>query len=167
MAAINHEGKAGPWKKSRAKEILYKDILEGTFQMHPEYQQYKKQNFRTNLKNLLKATREKQCAANSDDRALVDDINTLSNHVLHTPGAAANEPSWNNSEAKKLLEDDISNGMHLIMKPTSLWLYRDEYQAFPEDKFRNHIYQEMRRRVSTSYWLEKKKNKEKREQAEE
>ena len=45
------------------------------------------------------------------------------------------------------------------MKPKELWLFREEYQEFPINEFRGHIYQEVRSELETPYWLVKKQKK--------
>jgi hypothetical protein len=60
--ATNNE-KTLPWAESKAKEVLITKIMTGTvteesyymdvYNSNPEYQKYKKENFRTNLKNLI------------------------------------------------------------------------------------------------------------------
>jgi hypothetical protein len=72
-----------PWKGSKAKELLYKDIVEGrvtdempanvVYLMRPEYKDYDKQRFRTNFFNLLLSIRQKQEAAASNNAALMND----------------------------------------------------------------------------------------------
>jgi hypothetical protein len=63
-------------------------------------------------------------------------------------------------EAKLQLRDDINNKLHKRMTPMELWEYRQVYAKYKLDKFRPHIYQEIRR-VKMLNWLEKKR-KEKR-----
>jgi hypothetical protein len=151
------------WRFSKAKELLYNDIIGGlvmedsdyrvVFTMRPEYQQYELVNFRCNLKNLLAAVRLKQGAADSDRSSFSNDVMVLN---LRNQGRPA-ELQWNTSEAKLLLKADITMELHKHMKPIELWRHREVYQQFSLKTFRKHIYQETRSRIETSYWLEKQK----------
>jgi hypothetical protein len=158
MAAI-------PWNKSQAKKILYGDIVDGkvtermhyrmVYIMHSEYQQYAQNNFRTNLKNLLKSIRNNQEAANISHAALLQDMMILSTRPERLQGPKR----WDGSRAQQLLKDDFTNGVHTTMKPMQLWLLREEYQEFSLDRFRNFINQEKRQGLERSYWLNKKRKK--------
>jgi hypothetical protein len=66
----NNNEDAEGWRNSKAKELLYKDIVSGevnedmeaeiVYGMKVEYQQYPLKNFRTNLRNLIKVVRKHQ-----------------------------------------------------------------------------------------------------------
>ena len=55
-------------------------------------------------------------------------------------------PQWKGSEAQRLLKIDMDEGKHLQKKPRLFQKDRPEYQEFPGQVFRNHIYQELRSR---------------------
>ena len=61
------------------------------------------------------------------------------------------EPLWVDSEAKKLLEEDIDQGLHLIMLPSQLQNKRPEYQLFPPNVFDGHVRQALRTRKYHNY----------------
>ena len=72
-----------PWAKSKAKEFLTILIMDGeinestsyaeVYDSDPEYQKYPKENFRTNLKNLIAELRQKERWASYDHRAIISD----------------------------------------------------------------------------------------------
>jgi hypothetical protein len=150
--------KVEPWRNSKAKRLLYKDIVKGivsedaipyeVYGMRDEYQVYKYENFVTNLKNLLRLVDKKQAFADSDEAAF--------NHDLAFRTFAK---GWSGSEAQKYLQEDISEGKHLTMKPKELHQTRAEYQEYSEKKFRDFIYKERDKKKQKTYWLAKKKKK--------
>jgi hypothetical protein len=154
-----------PWRNSKAKRLLYHDILDGVvtasmepatvFRMRPEYQVYHEDNFKTNLKNLKQAIKDKQEYAVIDSAAFAHD-SRVNPPVEQT---AKGCPRWNGSAAEALLKQDMDDGLHLTMKPAVLRMTRSEYQAYPLAVFRPHIGQEKRSRLNNAYWLAKKKKK--------
>jgi hypothetical protein len=66
------------------------------------------------------------------------------------PKAANNhrgEPRWEGSDAERLLRQDMDEGKHKTMKPQLLYNMRNEYyENYPLKIFREHIYQEEKRR---------------------
>jgi hypothetical protein len=151
-----------PWAESIAKEILITEIMIGTvtdesnykdvYNSNPEYQKYKKENFRTNLKNLLKAVKKKEGKAIFDQNAVEHDRNLYPRGQLTNRGY----PFWDTSEASKLLKEDIDNEQHKKMKAEEFWNSREAYKLFPKDVFRKHIYQECTKRLQSTYWLTKR-----------
>ena len=123
------------------------------YAMHEEYKQYNYENFRTNLRNLRQSLHRLQGHADADSAALAHDLQVR-------PPAANNPrgyPRWDGSEAERLLKIDINGCMHSNMKPHILYQKRKEYQEFPLEVFRDHIYQEIRSRTGSLYWSAKKK----------
>ena len=152
-----------PWQKSGAKKLLTTDILDGkvtagmkpkdVYSMHEEYKPYKYENFRNNLLALHKSLQKLQGFADADSVALAHDLQVR-------PRAANNPrgyPRWERSEAERLLKIDIDESKHLTMKPKELHQKRKEYQEFPLEVFRDHIYEEVRKRTVSLYWSTKKK----------
>jgi len=143
------------WQYSRAKEILYDDIISGTvlshmkpaivYQMHPEYKLYPYKNFPTNLRNLRKAIGLKQVEADRVTSALAHDL-----QVRIPP----NDPlRWNGSAAQKLLLQDIAAGLHQGLKPAQIWSSRPEYKCFDKKKFSNYLHHAANQEVEKAYWL--------------
>lgn len=82
-------------------------------------------------------------------------------------------PRWDGSAAKILLKKDIHENNHKRevvqtdgtirqIKPSEFQKTSDEYQNFPTDIFRGHIYQEEKAQRARSYWMHKKEENEKR-----
>ena len=67
---------------------------------------------------------------------------------------------WDGSDAQRLLAEDINDEFHLHFTPKELWLSREEYQKFELEKFAPHVSQEIRSKLETTYWLNKKWKKE-------
>jgi hypothetical protein len=67
---------------------------------------------------------------------------------------------WNRSAAQRLLkQEDIEDGEHNGQTPAQLHMTRAAYQDFGLDKFRGHIYQEVRSWTEIPYWIVKKQKK--------
>ena len=66
---------------------------------------------------------------------------------------------WDGSEAQALLKQDIDNEFHLWFCPKELYLSREEYKKFDFEVFGPHVYQEIRSKKETNYWLVKKAKK--------
>ena len=157
------------WKKSTAKQILQDDIIAGrvtddmnanqVYQMHDEYRDFPIQNFRANLKRLLKTIEKLQermrvdCEAYGHDKAILMNEAALEEAPPFIP--------WHRSEAKRLLKEDIENNKHKELKPRELWATKTEYQAFSLETFRKHIYQEVETKAKRAYRFAKKNKKEK------
>lgn len=168
--SIEKEKKKGPkvvpWQDSMAKKLLEKDIDEGkvtsnmlpseVYEMHPEYKQYDKKNFGSNLRNLRKSIGKEK------ERAAFDRAAFLHDRRIHPPAAVTSRgyPRWCGSAAERLLIEDIDNGRHEGIRPERLYRSKSEYQAFPLNVFRDHIYQETRDRKTRAYWLNRKKQEE-------
>jgi hypothetical protein len=168
--STNKKSKSGEeWIKSRGKEMLRDEIIKGTVtkmsnpstvhQSNKEYSKWPLQNFKTNLKNLLEAVAldyqrmAEDCDAYGHDIALLQDLRQDDPPDEPTP--------WHKSEAKLFLSKDIDNGKHTAMPPTTLWESRIAYMEFPLKTFRDHIYQEVKRRegLETKARFKKKKNR--------
>jgi hypothetical protein len=154
------------WKKSAAKAMLYKDILEGRLPLmrqngDPTYETilatsyahlpaFQEGNhgdpgkFGSRLRSLRKQI------ASKHDRATVDS-NALANDRLLFPEVPEDDGGWGyqrwgGSVAQALLKADVDAGLHKQMLPADLFNTRPEYQQYPPKVFRNHIYQEVKSR---------------------
>jgi len=63
---------------------------------------------------------------------------------------------WYDSQAKKLLYEDVKNGRHIGKKPSELRDERDEYKMFTKKKFRVHLYAEIQQQRCDKYWKVKR-----------
>ena len=70
------------------------------------------------------------------------------------------ENRWDGSDAQALLKQDIRNDFHLYFNPKELHMSRMEYKKFDFKVFGPHVYQEIRSKKETNYWLTKKALKE-------
>ena len=79
-----------PWEHSKAKQVLYKDIVNGVvckqdkpkdvYQMHNGlYKPYKYERFHTNLRNLENLVNLLKEHANEDEKAFENDFKVISN----------------------------------------------------------------------------------------
>mmetsp|Transcript_7027 Transcript_7027/g.10675 ORF Transcript_7027/g.10675 Transcript_7027/m.10675 type:complete len:476 (-) Transcript_7027:2183-3610(-) len=66
---------------------------------------------------------------------------------------------WYDSNAKKLLREDVKKGLHIGKAPSQLRSERDEYKAFTKKKFRDQLYAEVQQQRCDAYW-KPKRNKE-------
>lgn len=155
------------WKKSEAKNMLRVDLINGNvpadmapmdvYKMRPEYAEFKYENFRTNLNNLRTAVAENITQMQRDSLYFGHD-KAIMRHEMRN----ADEPRsrvWIETQASVLLKLDINEGLHEHLTPSELYQSREEYQEFPLQVFRNHIYQEVDSRTlyqeSTSLSKEK------------
>lgn len=156
------------WRDSRAKELLVTGLEAGTipwtrqempprdvYNLHVEFQDYKYENFRTNLNNLRKAVRSRKKISLFEEDALLKDREKAQVGGQTMRGY----PFWPTSDANQLLKQDIKEGRHLHMKPKILYIYRPEYQVFPLSVFRDHVHQELRSQRERPYWMHKKQQK--------
>ena len=144
--------KKSKWINSKAKELLRNDIISGkvTNKCNPEtvhksneeYTKWPFPNFKTNLKNLLEAVA-------LDYRRMAEDWEAYGHDIdLLLQLQEDDEPlSWHQSEAHAFLSKDIDAGKHKAMHPSVLWESRIEYMEFPLKTFRDHIYQELKKRA--------------------
>lgn len=149
-----------PWIDSNAKQLLKNDILSGkvhplmmprdVYKMRPEYLDYVYKNFRSNFRSLQRALKKLQDRAVSDNADLEVD---LYRQRQLAAGRTVQPPlMWVDSEARNLLKQDVTDGLHSRMKPIDLWQSKAEYRMFPLSTFRKHIYQECRSRKTNAYW---------------
>ena len=68
-------------------------------------------------------------------------------------GNAKPYPRWQGTETARLLSQDIDNDRNVLMKPRYLKNTRPQFGPFPGKVFRDHIYQETRKREGRNYWL--------------
>ena len=112
-------------------------------QMRPEFMEWPLPQFGRNLASL------RDTLARDYRRMLQDceywglDSANLYDHRQKYP---LEDIPWHLSDAKDLMEKDIDDGLHLKMIPMKLQETRPEYAAFDPDTFRNHIYQEVKKR---------------------
>jgi hypothetical protein len=160
-----------PWRHSKAKEVLQallQSDLDGSihamdaddvYKLSPLFAPYKIGNFKTNLENLKSSIAGNAEAVRSDHQALRHDQHKLSS--TFSTLTSRGYPRWETSAAKNMLARDIKEKKHQVANatPNDLWKSRPEYQQFPLEVFRQHIYQEEYSQSGRSYWMHKKKLK--------
>ena len=163
------------WRHSEAKRILLGDLESGILSVYDKdvsaeeawciysvftafqsvsFEQFKKQlhAHRKQCLKFIERTTEEE-AAFQHDRAL---------HPRQTHNNRG-EPVFDMLPAKELLRKDVRSGKHLIMTPTELQESRPEYMLFKKRKFKERIYQEVRRNKFI-YFLEQKREKQAKKQ---
>ena len=143
------------WKKSKGKRLLYKDLMDGIvpldddpnfnadtiFFMHEEYGEYDPDKFAGRLKVMRDAVRVANTRADDDFEALVK-YKELHNISLFSHYGYS---EFQGSEAQRLLQQDIADGLHESMGKKDLYASRPEYfNEYPLNVFRDRIYQEIR-----------------------
>jgi hypothetical protein len=147
------------WRDSAAEDFLYSLLVEGmipgkddirpkqVFEQYckvcPEFEPF--QDY-TNFANRLRALREK-AVKRSDDRATDDAANfTHDRQIFPAPTEDTNgNAMWQKSKAQELLQQDMAEGKHKVLKPKALYETREEYyENYSLDFFRRRIYQETR-----------------------
>ena len=145
------------WKKSKAKQILFTDILEGRVPldddptmnaetilfMHSEYADYDPDKFADRLHSLRLSIKSSNTRAMEDSNAFeiykaihADKVSVMSHHGYI---------EYQGSESQRLLQKDIADGLHISMGKKDLYGLRPEYfNEFPLNVFRDKIYQEIR-----------------------
>lgn len=155
-----------PWAQSKAKEILTILIMSGeinestyyaeVYDSDPEYQKYPKENFRTNLKNLIAALRKKEKWAAYDHHALISDQIRFPRPQVTSRGHAF----WDTSKAAELLKIDIEQKVNETMSMQDFHESNEAYLEFHYDVFRKHVHQEINSRLKKSFWIKKDGTKE-------
>lgn len=148
------------WAKSKAKKLLKEDIIAGkvteemhwsnVYEMRPEYKKFKAERFGPNLKTLREGIAR-------DYARMLKDVDWFGHDmalVKQLRAADSGSIPWHKSDAKYLLDDDITNEVHLKINsetgmkntPQDMHKSRPEYQQYPLGVFRGHLYQEIKRR---------------------
>ena len=148
------------WKNSKAKQLLYKDIMNGRvpleaktangkstmslkdiYNHRPEFKEYHYSKFSSRLSSLRKTIKENNYRAELDQEA-------FNNYIKHTKTASFSHKGyiqWQGSDAQELCRQDIKNGLHTTMSRMDLYGSRREYyENFPLDAFRDKVRQELR-----------------------
>jgi hypothetical protein len=155
-----------PWADSEAKRLLRMDLIEGRVpnewtgvqvkQMRPEYAPYSQARFTANLKT-LRDTLERDYGRMVEDVEIYGhDMALLNEYKKEHPPRERDYPLFHDHQARVLLKTDVDNNKHKEFKPLKLRESRPEYQEFPPNVFRKHIYQEVDERLSREYRFAKK-----------
>ena len=148
------ENKKNKWRKSKAKQILYEMLLDGTVPMEntmplediylldEEFDKFDFDKFRGRLNRLRAKIKELDSRADEDLEAF------RAYKRNHKPSLFSHKGyiQWQGSTAQELLWDDLDAYLKdPNQKPKDLWMSRKEYRdEFPLDAFRDKIKQEIR-----------------------
>ena len=100
------------------------------------YSDYKYESFRSNLRSLRLAVKDGLSRAEKDEEAFLHDLSLFGKQA---------DGKWHQSDAYKILKDDMKAGLLTGKKPKEVYNSRHQYHAFPLTKFRNQIYHELDR----------------------
>ena len=148
------------WKHSKAKKLLYQDIIEGKvplyarddngnttmatkdiYALRPEFAAYNYDKFPSRLSS-LRDTIQKKMSRKGDDEIAFEAF------VRYTPVSiktSRGNIQWKGSEAQELALKDIAEGIHTEKGYRYLHEKRPEYFTnFPFELFRNKIRQEVK-----------------------
>ena len=147
-------------------EAAYRSLVRMSakeiWQSDPIFQQYEFEKFKDYLKNMANRTSARKKQIHDEHQAYLSDMRQLPVSDKTSRGY----PFWDTHEASKLLEKDEESGKAKELKPKELWKSRLEYQDFPLDVFRKHIYQLRYKKLATPFW-QYKRNKNARKNYEE
>lgn len=161
-----------PWRTSKARGIILRDLMPGGaldgmdnvkaedvfnyYKRFPEFEHVVLSQFQERLHDHRKQSKEDRVLAARDEEATRKDRQRF-------PRANRNDHNgklvFDVHSAKKLLREDIKNGLHKHIKPFEMQQTRPEYKEFEYRIFKHRIYQEVRRQKFLHY-LEVKRQKE-------
>ena len=126
--------------------------IEQIWKSDPLFQQYELDKFKEYHKNMVKLTGKRKKLLSDEYRSYLADMKKVPRHNTTARGY----PFWDTHKASKLLEEDEESGQAKTLMPKDLWKSRKEYQDFPLDVFRKHIYQLRSKRLAAPYWQYKR-----------
>lgn len=161
------------WRNSEAKKQLKKLIDDGVVTRNTDpndiyenmcegiFKNYKKANFKTNLKNLLSKTEQAQQAVARDEVGFLNDLALVGRPTVSYRGG----PVWHLSEASKLLAEDIRSGRHNgFVSVEAMRQSNVEYKKFGRVEFAEHVRQMKRKFSGRSYWMADKEKRKKKDE---
>jgi hypothetical protein len=157
------------WKKSAARQVLMDDLQCGLlpvdaaelsaeeaweicYQHMAEFVPVVFSQFKLRLRDHRRQVRADMIRATSESDSLAHDRRLFPRQAENNRG----EPVFDLSDAKLLLRADVKEGKHTYMTPSQLQNSRVEYHPFKSRKFKERIYQEVRR-VKFINYLEQKR----------
>lgn len=151
------------WKNSKAKAYLQVHLMDDKSPFHsmqPEeiyksyagFQNYPLKNFKTNLKSLKKAVRERKIILKEDERIFQHEKLLFPRKERNIRG----QFFWDTHIANLSLHEDVKNGIADQLKPSKLRETRVAYQDFSPEVFCGHVHQEKRAQREKPYWIPKR-----------
>ena len=124
------------------------------WESHEIFQLYDLIQFKTYNKNMKALTSKRKILIKEEEESFHRDMLKLPEKDVTSRGI----PFWYKHEASRLVEEYVSQEIEgaAKIKPQLLWKSRKEYQEFPLDVFRKHLYQERTKRLAAPYWQHKR-----------
>jgi hypothetical protein len=153
------------WRRSQAKNIILGDLDQGILSTDEdvlsaeetwttcyskvwEFRHVPFKQFKARLKDHRAQYKNNLARAMDEDIALNHDRGIHPRRFHNNRG----EPVFDLSVAKALLQQDVEDGVHLTMTPAELQgSQSNEYGIFNANKFKERIYQEVRRKKMIHY----------------
>ena len=159
------------WPKSEPRNIVLDDLLKGVLPVdakelsaedawelsHKNMVEFKDvpfEQFKNRLRDHRRQMKNGLQRDNIEEEALQHDLKLYPRQLKNSKG----ELVFDLHPAKILLRKDVTERKHLMMKPMELQETRPEYLLFDRRKFKERIYQEVRR-VKYINWLEIQRKK--------
>jgi len=161
----NGPKKGGPklkaWQHSDAKKDLKRALLDPTSSIHnmslenvrrsdDRFGHYP--NFAKYYDDLKRQVREEKLRVHQDDVAAEKYRRSNPRSHLNQRGY----PHWDTHPAKKLLEVDVANNMHMKMTPIQLRGTNNAYKDFPPDVFAKRVNREVSKQKAAQFWAFKR-----------
>ena len=150
------------WKHSKAKALLYDDLVNGIvpikardannrstmklkdiYDLRPEYKLYHYSKFSSRLSTLRGTVADNLTRQKIDQKAFDDYISRHKDEVSHT--SAKGYIQWQGSQAQKLVQETLANNANEALEWQE-WHSSDPefHMNFPLDVFRDKVNQEIR-----------------------
>lgn len=126
--------------------------VEEVWQSDELFQQYELEKFKEYYKSMVIRTDQRKQSIRDEYKAYQDDMMKLPRCNTTTRGY----PFWDTHKASESLQEDKESGRAKELKPMALWKSRTEYQNFPIDVFRKHIYQLRAKKLAAPFWQYKR-----------
>lgn len=150
-------------ENSAAARLLKDDIYEGRdlmisnqepleadalYHTRTQFRRYPLDEFSKLLDSLREFHLTSKKLAEEDDRLVLKQLESIGGMAKIDKRGMT---SWQFHPARKLLQEDIKNNLHLNRKPNELRLSREEYWDIPKKVFRQRIAQEVLRIKQNNY----------------
>ncbi|EJK43945.1 hypothetical protein THAOC_37563, partial [Thalassiosira oceanica] len=140
------------WKDSKARQLLSKLINNDESLIHGQqakdvyesedlFQDYPFKKFEGYFISMVASAAANRKQAQIDNAIISKELAKFP----RKPSTIRGYPYWDTSPAAPLLRQDVKSGKSRELTPKDLRLTRKEYQVYPLDVFRDHIYQERRK----------------------
>lgn len=148
------------WRGSEAKDVLLKLLLDKKsliqkktddeiYNSHACFQEFDEKYFKKKVKDVRKSAARINEVIDEQEMEFQKDQLAWPRNAMTIRGY----PFWDTHRASVLLEQDVKDGLDSLYEPSELRALREEYQDFPLEVFRKHIYQERRKQKEGVYWI--------------